>query len=439
MLDINFIENNLELIAQTIADKGMGPDLQELLQAHGRMRTLKVKVDELRAKRNALAKAGKVKEAALVVTTANAEAANATAETRREAARVLGTELAGLEAELRELEAHFEKLMLLVPNPVLPEVPYGKDDTDAVELYKRGVVREFDFPVRDHLEIINALGLVDFVGARQVAGARAYALKGDLLLLEMAVARFALDYLVTRGYTPMAPPVMVLPEAMTGTGYFPYGQENAYELANDRLYLTGTAEVGLVGMQAGRYFEDEDDLPLRLVGINTCFRREAGAAGRDTRGLFRVHQFQKVEQVIFCPAELDVAMAMHRELMDNAEHILGALELPYRVVAVPRGDIGQGQMLKYDIETLMPGRGGYFETHSCSLMGDFQARRLKIKYKDKGGKKRFVFTLNNTAAATPRLLIALLENHQQADGTVLIPAALRPYMGGLALIGVDGR
>lgn len=432
MLDINFIAANLELIAQTIADKGMGPDLQELLQVHGRLRTLKVQVDDLRAKRNALAKAGKVREAKAVTT------ADVLAETQRDASRALGDELAGLEAELRKLEAHFEMLMLLVPNPVLPEVPYGKEDTDAVELYKRGVVREFDFPVRDHLEIVNALDLVDFVGARQVAGARAYALKGELLLLEMAVARFALDYLVTRGYTPMAPPVMILPEAMTGTGYFPYGEENAYELAKDRLYLTGTAEVGLVGMQAGRFFEDEAALPLRLVGINTCFRREAGAAGRDTRGLFRVHQFQKVEQVIFCPAEMDVAMAMHKELMDNAEYILNALELAYRVVAVPRGDIGQGQMLKYDIETLMPGRGGYFETHSCSLMGDFQARRLKIKYKDKGGKKRFVFTLNNTAAATPRLLIALLENHQQADGTVLIPAALRPYMGGREVIGADG-
>lgn len=434
MLDINYIENNLPLIAQTIADKGMGPDLDELVQVHGRLRALKIKVDELRARRNELAKAGKVR-----ATAGAAEALQGTEmktiDTRREAARALGLELAALEAELRVLDDRFEKLMLLVPNPVLPEVPHGKDETDAVELYRRGVERKFAFPVRDHLDIVNDLDLVEFVGARQVAGARAYALKGQLLLLEMAVARFALDYLVTRGYTPMAPPVMVLPEAMTGTGYFPCGEENAYELAKDRLYLTGTAEVGLVGMQAGRMFEHIDALPLRLAGINTCFRREAGAAGRDTRGLFRVHQFQKVEQVVFCPADLELAVALHRELMDNAEYILNALELPYKVVAVPRGDIGQGQMLKYDIETLMPGRGGYFETHSCSLMGDFQARRLKIKYRDETGKKRFVYTLNNTAVATPRLLIALLENHQQADGTITIPPALRPYMGGRDVIG----
>ncbi|MBK9620512.1 MAG: serine--tRNA ligase [Candidatus Obscuribacter sp.] len=421
MLDIKYIKEHQALVRQAIRDKGIELDLAELLQVREHFEKLDQQVDLLRQKRNKLSKAkdneGQGDEGL-----------------RRELARELNAEIKAKEAELRDLQIHYDQLMLLVPNPVLADVPVGKDDSDNVELYKCSELRQFDFKPKDHYELACDLGLVDFERARLVGGSRAYALKGQGILLEMAVLRLALDYLITRGFGLYAPPIMVRPEIMEGTGYFPLGRENAYGLAKDAEYLTGTAEVGLVGMQADTVF-DLEQLPLKIAGISPCFRREAGAAGRDTRGLYRVHQFQKVEQVVIAPADLDIAKDLHYEILGNAEAILTMLGLPYRVVAVCTGDIGQGQIFKHDIETYMPGRAGYGETHSCSLMGDFQARRLRIRYKDRDGKKHLAYTLNNTAAATPRLLIPILEHYQNADGTVTIPEVLRPYMGGKTLLG----
>lgn len=430
MLDINYIKREPELFKKTIKDKGINLDLDELLACYEELTALKKEINELRERRNTLAREFgtlKVKEAVAADAAWLNGAGAGEAEFHLPEGKQVARRLKTLEQRRAGLEECYRRLLLLVPAPVLPAVPVGKDDLDNLELYRRGAIPCFDFQPLDHIELLEALGLVDFVGARAAAGARAYALLGDLMLLEMAVHRFAVDFLVGRGFQPVAPPVMVREEAMEGTGYFPLGRENAYELKKDDLFLTGTCEVGLVAMHRNRLF-DKKDLPRRLVGLSTCFRREAGAAGKDTRGLFRVHQFQKVEQVAFTVADEEAGLASHYELLENAEAILNALELPYRVVQVCTGDIGQGQVFKHDIETYMPARGGYFETHSCSFLADFQARRLNMRYED-GGRRPYVYTVNNTAAATPRLLIALLENHQEKDGRMRIPGCLQPYMG----------
>lgn len=429
MLDIKFVLENIELFRAAVKKKGFAEflDIDELLAAHAHLEHLNGLILPLRTERNR-------HNTAMKELTFKGEDVN---DKQKEYGRELGRRLQDMEKEAFDVRLRFLDLLMRLPNLMLPVVPDGIDDRDNLELWRWGEPKQFDFEALDHLALTEKLGLADFEGGRRVGGARAYALTGNGVLLEEAIHRLAFDTLVKKGYTPIAPPLMVRRQAMEGAGYFPYGIDNAYELAKDELFLTGTAEVGLVALQADRTFA-RDELPLRLVGKTTCFRREAGAAGRDTRGLFRVHQFQKVEQVAIVEADLDKALAMHRELLENATGILEALELPYRVVAVCAGDLGQGQMLKYDIETHMPVRGGYFETHSCSLLGDFQARRLNIRYllDTEGGKeaqaktrKEFVFTLNNTAVATPRLLVAFLENHQDKNGAIRIPAKLRPYLG----------
>lgn len=429
MLDIKFVLENIELFRAAVKKKGFAEflDIDELLAAHAHLEHLNGLILPLRTERNR-------HNTAMKELTFKGEDVN---DKQKEYGRELGRRLQDMEKEAFDVRLRFLDLLMRLPNLMLPAVPDGIDDRDNLELWRWGEPKQFDFEALDHLALAEKLGLADFEGGRRVGGARAYALTGNGVLLEEAIHRLAFDTLVKKGYTPIAPPLMVRRQAMEGAGYFPYGIDNAYELAKDELFLTGTAEVGLVALQADRTFA-RDELPLRLVGKTTCFRREAGAAGRDTRGLFRVHQFQKVEQVAIVEADLDKALAMHRELLENATGILEALELPYRVVAVCAGDLGQGQMLKYDIETHMPVRGGYFETHSCSLLGDFQARRLNIRYllDTEGGKeaqaktrKEFVFTLNNTAVATPRLLVAFLENHQDRTGAIRIPAKLQPYLG----------
>ncbi len=276
-------------------------------------------------------------------------------------------------------------------------------------------------------------GLVDFDGARNIAGSRAYALTGNGALLELAIMRLALDKILSKGFTLISPPLLVKDTAMFGTGYFPLGEDNAYELEKDKLYLTGTSEVGIVSMHMNKTFP-LTELPKRYVGISPCFRREAGAAGRDTKGLYRVHQFQKVEQIVFCANDQEISLQEHFSLLHNAEEVMQALELPYRIVAMCTGDMGLGQVCKHDIETWMPSRNNYCETHSCSSFHDFQSRRLNISYRDNNGEKLLVYTLNNTAVASPRILIPFLENHQNADGSIHIPIALRAYLNGLTVM-----
>jgi seryl-tRNA synthetase len=277
------------------------------------------------------------------------------------------------------------------------------------------------------------LGMVNWEGPRKFAGGRAYALTGYGALLELAVTRLTIDTLMARGFELVIPPVMVLERAMQGTGYFPLGREQAYAMPEDGLFLVGTSEVALVSLHCDETL-DGTKLPLRYAGISACFRREAGAHGKDTRGLYRVHQFTKVEQVVFCLPDEKIAETEHYALLGNAEAVLEKLEIPYRVAIACTGEIGLGQTRKHEVESWMPSRSAYSETHSCSTLGDFQSRRSNIRVRLADGSLAYPYTLNNTAIASPRILIPLLENHQNEDGSVTIPQALRPYMNGMERI-----
>jgi len=351
-------------------------------------------------------------------------------------ARQVQEELNAVKAERKELEeqekavlAEFDALMLLMPQPSADDVPVGEDDTQNVELRRMGEPRSFDFEPKDHVELAVGLGLLDIERGVRLAGTRNYILRGDGVLLHQAVLRLAQEMMIERGFCPMLVPVLVREEVMYGTGYFPVGRDQAYLCERDNLSLVGTAEVPLTACH-GEEILEEEELPLKMVAQSTCFRREAGAAGKDTYGLYRIHLFDKVEQVIVCRNDEEVSQEHHQEILRNAEDVVQALELPYRVVNVCTGDLGQGQVQKYDIETWMPSRNSYGETHSASRFHEFQARRLKLRYRDRDRKVRFCHTLNNTVIASPRILIPLLELNQNADGSVTIPQALRKYLGG---------
>ena len=332
---------------------------------------------------------------------------------------------------LKELEERWSKQQLLIPSIPLDVVPVGKDDTENVPLRTWGEVPKPNFEIRDHVRLGKELDLFDIERGVKVAGARSYFLKGDGMRLQHAIMSLSMDTLHKAGYTLMDPPHIVTHEAMVGTGYFPGGEEMAYHLdeRDAGFHLIGTSEVPVASFHADEILSLEE-LPKRYAGYSPCYRREAGAYGKDTHGLYRVHQFYKVEQVVICRADAEESMRFHKELLGNAEKVMQLLEIPYRVVDVCTGDMGQGQIYKNDIEAWMPSRKSYGETHSCSSFYDFQARRLNTRYKDGNGKNVFCYTLNNTCIASPRILIPLLENHQNSDGSVTIPKALRPYMGG---------
>ncbi len=334
-----------------------------------------------------------------------------------------------LDSRLAEIETGLHDVLLQIPNVPDADVPEGADEAENVELRTVGEPPAFDFEPKDHLTLGEELDLIDMTRAAKLSGSRMYILKNDAALLELAVLQFTLDSLVKKGFSPMIVPTLVRPEALIGTAYFPGGEDQAYKCAQDDLYLIGTSEVPVTSYHSGEILE-EDALPRLYAGYSTCYRREAGAAGRDTKGLYRIHQFSKVEQVVVCRNDEEESRRFHEFILTNAEEVLQALELPYRVVNVCGGDLGVPQIQKYDIETWMPSRGGYGETHSASRFYDYQARRLSLRYRGADGKLRFCHTLNNTAIASPRVLIALLENHQLADGTVRIPEVLRPYFGG---------
>jgi seryl-tRNA synthetase len=347
--------------------------------------------------------------------------------------------ITGGEEALKHVVAEWEALMLTVPNLPAADVPPGVDDRDNVELRRVGEVPDKGFPLLDHVELGKRLGILDIERGVRMSGTRFYVLRGAGARLQRAVLSLALDHMVAKGFEPMEIPVLVRDPAMVGTAYFPGGEEQAYRIEKDALNLVGTAEVSLTSFRAGEILEAAE-LPLRMVAQSVCFRREAGAAGKDTRGLYRIHQFQKVEQVVVMEADEAASRAEHEAIVRNAEEVLQLLELPYRVVNVCGGDLGQPQVQKFDIETWMPSRKGYGETHSASRFHDFQARRLEMRYRAPSGDTVFCHTLNNTVVASPRILIPLLELHQQRDGSVLIPPALRPYMGGMELIEpVGGR
>jgi seryl-tRNA synthetase len=418
MLDIQFIRQNADQVRAAIKNKGFTVDLDELLVADRERREATTELELKRARKNELSaiipKASKEERPKLV----------------DEAKQIRGA-IEQLEPKLGEVQRRYLDLMLRIPSIPRPEVPVGKGEADNVEIRRVGQPRKFDFTPKDHVELMTSLGMVEWDGPRRFAGGRSYALVGDGALLELAVLRLAVDALIERGMKLVSPPVMVKERAMIGTGFFPLGREEAYAIPADEAFLIGTSEVPLVSMHADDVV-DEAKLPLKYAGISPCFRREAGAHGKDTRGLYRVHQFTKVEQVVFCAGDEGVAEKLHYELLGNAEAILEKLEIPYRVAIACTGEIGLGQTRKHEIESWMPGRGVYSETHSCSSLGDFQSRRSNIRVRAVDGTLAYPYTLNNTAVASPRILIPLLENHQNDDGSVTLPKALAPYMNGRA-------
>ena len=424
MLDIAFIRQNADAVRAAIKNKRVDLDLDTLLTTDKERRTLLGELEQKRARKNEIAqlisKASKEERPALI-----------------EEGKAVKVALEQSEPAMTEVQKRFDELMLKVPSLPRPEVPIGVGEDDNVEIRKVGTVRTFDFKAKDHVELMTLHGMVNWEGPRKFAGGRSYALMGTGALLELAVTRLAVDTLVERGLTMVIPPVMVKERAMTGTGFFPLGREEAYAITADELFLVGTAEVPLVSLHADETFE-ASALPVRYAGISNCFRREAGAYGKDTKGLYRVHQFTKVEQVVFCMPDEEVAEKEHYQLLGNAEAILAMLEIPYRVALACTGEIGLGQTRKHEIESWMPGRndgkGAYNETHSCSTLGDFQARRSNIRVRTADGTTAYAYTLNNTAVASPRILIPLLENHQNADGSITLPKALVPYMNGVTVL-----
>ena len=416
MLDIQFIRQQPDVVRAAIKNKGFDLDLDELLAADKERREVLAALEQQRARKNELSalipKAAKDDRPALV-----------------EEGKRVRAEIEQLEPALKRVGDRFQELMLRVPSVPRPEVPIGRGEADNVEVRRVGELPAFDFAPKDHVELMTKLGLVDWDGPRRFAGGRSYALTGDGALLELSILRLAIDTLVERGFLIVCPPVMVKERAMMGTGFFPLSRDEAYSIPADELFLVGTSEVPLVSMHCDETL-DIASLPLKCAGISPCFRREAGAYGKDTRGLYRVHQFTKVEQVVFCAPDEAVAEKHHYELLGNAEAILAKLEIPYRVAIACTGEIGIGQTRKHEIESFMPGRGAFCETHSCSTLGDFQARRSNIRVRMSDGSLAYPFTLNNTAVASPRILIPLLENHQLKDGSVKLPRALVAYMNG---------
>ncbi len=426
MIDLEHLRSHPDAYAMACSLKNISLNIHAFLKLDERRREALKKLETMRAERNSVSKAiptmqGDEKQQAI------------------DAMKILGDTLKKEEDLFEEIEKEWQHDQLLIPAIPLEKVPVGKDDTENVEIRTVGEKPTFDFEPKDHVSLGETLDIIDIPRGVKIAGSRTYFLKGDGMRLEMAVLMFTLDLLVKRGYTPFLPPLLVQYNAMMGTSYFPGGEEQAYSVGvqkkkgemieSDEAYLIGTSEVSVTSYHADETLH-VTELPKRYCGMSPCFRREAGTYGKDTRGLYRIHQFQKVEQVILCENDPAISATMHAEILGNAEAVLQALKLPYRVVDVCTGDMGRGQVYKNDIETWMPSRNGYGETHSCSTFYDFQSRRLNIKYTDAEGNRKFVHTLNNTCIASPRVLIPILEIYQNADGSVTIPEVLRPYMGG---------
>ncbi|MBL7502743.1 serine--tRNA ligase [Frankia sp. CNm7] len=416
MLDKRFIRENPDVVKQAVRVKGLDLDVDELLQLDQDNRKLQFEVDQAQSRRKSFSKEF-----------AKADEARR-AELRAEHAD-FDTRLKELREQLAATSARLGELMLLTPTVPWEGAPVGPDESANTVVRAWGAPPSFDFAPLDHVDLAEKRGWAEFARARRVAGERAYVLCGDLVLLERALHSYALELLRERDFQLMAVPALVKEAPLVGTGMLPKGRAEIYEIPADDAYLAGTAEVSLVGLHSGEIL-DAAKLPVRYAGISPCFRREIGSASRDVRGLLRVHQFEKVEQFVVCADDQAESDRWHAELLDTAETILQALGLAYEVVECSTGDMGVGKYRMNDINTWFPSLGLYRETHSCSSMRDWQARRANVRYRTADGEVRFAYTLNNTAVATPRLLAALLENCQLADARVRVPEVLRPYLGG---------
>ncbi|NTV44078.1 MAG: serine--tRNA ligase [Candidatus Yonathbacteria bacterium] len=414
MLDIKFIREFKDLIAAGAKKKHIDFDVDTLLAVDEKRRGLLLEVETMKAEQNVVSK-----EIALV--------SSEERETKIAQMQILKEKLQGKDAELKEVMKDWQALMVQVPNIPDMSVPEGDSDADNVEVRTWGDKPEFSFVPKSHVDLMLAHDMVDLERGAKVAGFRGYFLKNDGVRLSMAIWQLAQEHFGAKGFSPMMVPSLVRREPFIGTGYLPQSEEDLYK-TQDGDFLSGTGEVATMG-----YFMDEtiakEELPKKFLSFSPCFRREAGSHGKDTRGLIRVHEFFKWEQVILCEASHEESVRHHEALTANAEEFIQKLGLPYHVVANCGGDLGLGQVKKYDIEVWVPAEETYRETHSSSYFHDFQTRRLNLRYRDADGTLRFAHSLNNTAVATPRLLVSIVENYQQADGSILIPEALRPYMG----------
>ena len=415
MLDRRFIRDNPEAVKAAVRVKGIDLDVDELLRLDQSSRELQRELDEAQTQRKSFAREF-------------AKADEATREKLRAEHEEQDLHLRSVREQLTDVNERLQALLLRTPMVPWTGAPVG-DESANLTIRMWGEQPAFDFEPKDHVELLESRDWAEFSRARKASGERAYALKGEMVLLERAMLSYALDYLIELGLMPISVPALVREEPLIGNGQFPAHREETYAIPADDLYLAGTAEVALVGLHAGEIL-DAKALPIRYAGISPCFRREAGSAGRDVRGLLRVHQFEKVEQFVICRADDEESDQWHAELLDAAEHLLQGLGLAYQVVEISTGDMGAGKYRMNDIETWMPSLGAYRETHSCSSLHDWQARRASIRYRDTDGIVKFAYTLNNTAIATPRLLAALVENYQTADQKVQVPKVLRPYLGG---------
>lgn len=405
MLDINFIRENLDRVREAIIWKKKSIDIDMLLSLDDKRKKIQATLDQLKFDQK---KAGEARDIDL--------------------AKSLKDQISSLSKEYDDVMTEYSMLMLQVPQILHESVPAGKDDSENIELKKVGEIRHFDFELKDHLTLMESHNMIDIERGVKLSWARSYFLKNDGALLEQAVLQYAYQKMIKKWFTPMSVPYMVDPSCLVGTGYFPWGEEDAYCMERDDKWLIATAEIPLTA-----YHKDEilelSELPKTYVWLSPCFRREAGTYGKDTRGLYRVHQFHKVEQVLILPADEETTIKRYYQILENAEEILKDLWLPYRLLQLCTWDMALGKYLSHDIECRMPSRNAYGETHSATAFLDFQARRLNIRYRDTDGTIKTCYTMNNTVIACPRFLIALIENNQQADGSITIPEVLRPYMG----------
>lgn len=410
MLDIKFIRQNPDLIKEAVRKKRINFNVDELLEIDEKRRGLLTELETARAEQNKKSK-GKPDEQQI------------------EELKKLKGRIKLLEDETDNAKGRYENLMLQVPQVPDSSVPEGDSDQDNKPIRFWGKVSKFNFEAKDYLTLMAELDLVDYERGAKVSGFRGYFLKNEATQLSFALWQFTLDYLLKKGFTPMFAPSIAKGFNFTGTGWLPQGKNEIYKVGEDE-YLIGTSEVSVMGYHADEILK-EKELPKKYVAFSPCYRSEAGSYGRDTKGIFRVHEFYKLEQVILCRNDHEESVKWHEEITKNAEEMVQALNLPYRVVINCAGDLGLGQVKKYDIETWVPSQNQYRETHSSSYFHDFQTRRLGIKYQKKGGQNEFAHSLNNTALATPRILINIIENYQTKKGTVKIPKVLQKYMGGL--------
>jgi len=415
MLDLRYVRENAEAVAENAKNRGVSVDVDLVVELADRRSELIQELNELRQQQNVLSKD-------IPKMVSPEERQRLVGESRS-----IKRQIPEKEAELASVEEQLREEMLKIPNMTHPDAPIGKDDTENVEIRRSGEIPDFGFEPKDHVELGESLGIIDFEAGTKVAGSKFYFLRGDAVFLELGLVRYALDTLIRHGYEPAITPDLARDEALIGTGFIPRGPETQiYSIEDSDLSLVATAEITLAGSLSGEIL-DKEELPVRIAGLSHCFRTEAGSHGRASRGLYRVHQFTKVEMFAF--AEPEQSETLHEEMVGIEEEIFQGLSLPYRVVDICTGDLGGAAYRKYDLEAWMPGRNAYGEVTSTSNTTDYQARRLAIRYRKNGGRPQLLHTLNGTAIAVSRALIPILENYQQEDGSVLVPEALIPYVG----------